>query len=638
MTIFTQGVLGRLFSRWSLSQKIIAGYSLAFAVTITGIVIGLTLSKQAEQKAIAIEAEAIEDVENVNHLQGSLLKLIVHQDALVAELNKTVEDLYYNYDIEPINGRIQTKLSNFREVYEAFAETWQEFQESDEFHEENDGEDAEDSDRVTETEAEIAGSILEDHQANVNNYIQQVNTLLESIDPATLTPELIFQLQEDVVRLNTSDFVTDLDSLITKITELAEATEEEQQAAMEVLEEASAKQVRILLTSVFLSGLIGLSLMYMISRILLGPLEEITQTTKQSIQEKNFDLAVRVSSSDEVGVLAETFNAYMQFVKELLTKSQTTNQKLQATLEELHFTQAQMIQQEKMSSLGQLVAGIAHEINNPVNFIHGNLTHVEQYSQDLLGLVELYQQQYPDPGDDIEIETEEIDLEFIQTDLPKTIDSMKIGSNRIREIVLALRIFSRLQEAEVKAVDIHEGIESTLMILQHRLKASPERPEIEVIKDFGKLPLVECFSGLLNQVFMNILSNAIDALEDLSTERTAQKPIQHPSQIKISTALVNEKWVKIAIADNGIGIPQEIQQQIFDPFFTTKPVGKGTGMGMSISYQIITERHHGKLECFSTRGQGTEFVILIPVQLKKDDATPEPLPQTSHNRLLQPQR
>ncbi|MDY7019942.1 MAG: ATP-binding protein [Cyanobacteriota bacterium] len=638
MMIFTQRTLGSLFSRWSLSQKILAGYGLAFTVTITGIITGLTLSNQAERKALAIEAEAIEDVENISDLQGSLLKLIVHQDSLLAELNKTIEDSYDNLNIESATGQIQTKLINFQEVYEAFAEAWQEFQESDEFEEEDDDEDAEDRDGVTETEAEIAASILEDHQASVNDYLRQVNSFLESVDPSILTPELIFQFQEEVVRLNQSDFIVDLDSFIDKIVALAEATQEEQQEAIEVLARASATQIKIILTSILLSGLTGLFLMYIISRILLRPLEEITQTTTQSIQQKNFDLAVTVSSQDEVGVLAQTFNAYMQFVKELLTKSETTNQKLKATLKELNLTQAQMIQQEKMSSLGQLVAGIAHEINNPVNFIHGNLTHVEQYSQDLLKLVELYQQQYPNPGKEIERETEEIDLEFIQTDLPKTISSMKIGSDRIREIVLALRIFSRLQEAEVKAINIHEGLDSTLMILQHRLKASPERAEIQVIKDFGQLPLVECFSGLLNQVFMNILSNAIDALEDLSTERTAQKPIQHPSQIKISTALVNEKWVKIAIADNGIGIPQEIQQQIFDPFFTTKPVGKGTGMGMSISYQIITERHHGKLECFSTEGQGTEFVILIPVQLKKADATPESLPQTNNNRLLQSQR
>ncbi|MDY7023386.1 MAG: ATP-binding protein, partial [Cyanobacteriota bacterium] len=302
---------------------------------------------------------------------------------------------------------------------------------------------------------------------------------------------------------------------------------------------------------------------------------------------------------------------------------------LQDVLTQLRKTQTQIIQTEKMSSLGQMVAGVAHEINNPVSFIHGNLVHVQEYAKNLLSLVQLYQQHYPNPVPEIQIEAEEIDLEFIQEDLPKIISSMKIGSNRIREIVLALRIFSRLHEAEVKAVNLHEGIDSTLMILQHRLKASPEHPEIKIIKDYGTLPEIECFSGLLNQVFMNILSNAIDALEEKIQQQTPQERIKHPSRIKISTTIVNKKWVKIAIADNGSGIPPEVQRKIFDPFFTTKPIGKGTGMGMSISYQIITERHNGKLKCFSTPGQGTKFIMQIPILQTKIKELPHPPKQKS---------
>ncbi|HEY9645523.1 MAG TPA: ATP-binding protein [Chroococcidiopsis sp.] len=287
---------------------------------------------------------------------------------------------------------------------------------------------------------------------------------------------------------------------------------------------------------------------------------------------------------------------------------------LEQTLSELQQTQTQILQSEKMSSLGQLVAGVAHEINNPVSFIHGNLTYVQNYAQNLLKLVQSYQRHYPNPVDEIRAETEAIDLTFIQEDLPKTLDSMTVGSDRIREIVLALRIFSRLNEAEIKPVDIHKGIESTLLILQHRLKACPERPEIEVIREYGSLPLVECYSGLLNQVFMNILSNAIDALEEEAKKRTYQECLERPWQIKLRTSLLNDQWVQMAIADNGPGIPQPVQQRIFDPFFTTKPIGKGTGLGMSISYQIITERHGGILSCVSTPNQGTEFVIQIPIQ------------------------
>jgi signal transduction histidine kinase len=260
------------------------------------------------------------------------------------------------------------------------------------------------------------------------------------------------------------------------------------------------------------------------------------------------------------------------------------------------------------------VAGVAHEINNPVGFIHGNLAHVQEYTRNLLDFLQLYQQHYPHPVDEIQAEAEEIDLEFIQDDLPKMLSSMQIGTERIRNIVLSLRNFSRTDEVDIKPVNIHEGIDSTLMILQHRLKARSERPEIQVLKNYGSLPLIECYAGPLNQVFMNILSNAIDALEENNARRKYQEIKENPSQITIGTSVIDAQWVEIAIADNGSGIPKEIRQRIFDPFFTTKPVGKGTGMGMSISYQIVTEKHGGKLECFSTLGEGTEFAIKIPVR------------------------
>ncbi|AVH73138.1 ATP-binding protein [Nostoc sp. 'Lobaria pulmonaria (5183) cyanobiont'] len=318
------------------------------------------------------------------------------------------------------------------------------------------------------------------------------------------------------------------------------------------------------------------------------------------------------------GQLHESFTALEKSKEELEERVEERTTELKNTLEELRRTQSQVIQSEKMSSLGQLVAGVAHEINNPVNFIHGNLDHIQEYTQNLLEFVQLYQQHNPNPIPEIEIAAEDMDLEFLQSDLPKLLSSMKVGTDRIRQIVLSLRNFSRIDEAEFKNVDIHEGIDSTLMILQHRLKAKPEQPEIEVIKDYGTVPPVECYAGQLNQVFMNILVNAIDALEENNTKRTYQEIKDNPSQIKIRTSVVNSMWLEVAIADNGVGISKEFQQRIFDPFFTTKPIGKGTGMGMSISYQIITEKHGGKLECFSTPGKGTEFIIQIPLRVRND--------------------
>ncbi|OUL32451.1 PAS domain S-box protein [Nostoc sp. 106C] len=292
---------------------------------------------------------------------------------------------------------------------------------------------------------------------------------------------------------------------------------------------------------------------------------------------------------------------------------QQKTKELEQTLQELKQTQIQMIQSEKMSSLGQMVAGVAHEINNPVNFIHGNLTHISEYTQDLLNLVELYQQYYPQPPQEIADAIELIDVEFIIEDLTKALQSMRLGTKRIREIVLSLRNFSRLDEAEVKDVNIHDGIDSTITILHNRLKAQSERPEIQIFKKYGNLPLVECHAGQLNQVFMNIISNAIDALEEYNQQRSDTEIAATPSIISIQTEVTQNNRVRICIADNGPGIKEEVRKRLFDPFFTTKPVGKGTGLGLSISYQIITEKHSGKLWCESTFGYGTKFIIEIPI-------------------------
>jgi signal transduction histidine kinase len=276
------------------------------------------------------------------------------------------------------------------------------------------------------------------------------------------------------------------------------------------------------------------------------------------------------------------------------------------TLEELKHTQVQLVQSEKMSSLGQLMAGIAHEINNPVNFIHGNLTHVEEYTHSLIEMLQLYQQEYPQSNPVIQEKAEDLELDFIYEDLPQVVDSIKLGSDRIRQLVLSLRNFSRLDEAECKAVDLHEGINSTLLILQHRLKARPEMSEINICRDFGALPLVECYPSQLNQVFMNLLANAIDALEEAQPDNPT---------ITIRTEIIDQQWVQITIADNGIGIPEAHKTRLFDPFFTTKPIGKGTGLGLSITHQVITEKHQGKMDCYSSVGKGTEFIIKIRVKI-----------------------
>lgn len=293
--------------------------------------------------------------------------------------------------------------------------------------------------------------------------------------------------------------------------------------------------------------------------------------------------------------------------KQAETEVHQKAQDLENTISELQRAQTQLVQSEKMSGLGQLVAGVAHEINNPVNFIYGNLNHANNYIQDLLEIIETYRINYPQSTLEIQELTEEKDLEFLVEDLPKLLGSMKVGAQRIREIVASLRNFSRMDEAQMKEVNIHEGIDSTLMILEHRIKAKPDRPRIEIIKHYTKLPQIECYPGQLNQVFMNILANALDALEE------GIKDDSSPT-ICIKTELEGCKQVKVSISDNGKGIPEKIKTRLFDPFFTTKPVGKGTGMGLSISYQIVVEKHCGSLNCISAPGEGTEFVITIPLK------------------------
>lgn len=310
---------------------------------------------------------------------------------------------------------------------------------------------------------------------------------------------------------------------------------------------------------------------------------------------------------DQLAIAINQAELYAQSQQAVLTATQQAQQ-LEQAIQELKQTQSQLVQSEKMSGLGQLVAGVAHEINNPVNFIYGNLTHASNYTEDLLHLVQLYQEEYPQPTNNILEEINAIDLSFLVSDLPKIISSMKVGSERIREIVQSLRTFSRLDEAEMKKVDIHEGIESTLMILQHRLKANQQRAAIKVIKEYSTLPKVVCYAGQLNQVFMNLLANAIDAMEDALRKNQISTPL-----LRINTQLLNETYVSICISDNGVGITPEVQKRLFDPFFTTKPVGIGTGLGLSISYQIVVDKHHGRLYCNSKVGHGTEFIIEIPL-------------------------
>lgn len=344
----------------------------------------------------------------------------------------------------------------------------------------------------------------------------------------------------------------------------------------------------------------------------LGVIACVSCTDFRSWKEEEINLLQALSEQLAIAInQAELYEKMRQTAAEATAKTHEVEQ----TIQQLTRTQTQLIQAEKMSSLGQMVAGIAHEINNPVSFIYGNVTPAKDYTEELLKLIEMYRQAYPKATSEIEAQIETIDLEFITEDLPKLLDSMKVGAQRISEIVKSLRTFSRLDEAIVKQVDLHEGIDSTLTILQNRLKAKPNHPEIQIIKNYGNLPLVECYAGQLNQVFMNIISNGIDALEERLSHLTPQQISLNPSTIKIVTSVAQTN-VKISVFDNGMGIPESAKPRLFDPFFTTKAVGKGTGLGLAISYQIVVDKHGGSLECFSEPENGTEFIISLPISQK----------------------
>ena len=447
-------------------------------------------------------------------------------------------------------------------------------------------------------------------------------------------PQQLFEIVEsDRVRQdlwllrNEAEPLTDiiLDDLGSIVRKTQAESSKEIEASLNLLTTAQVQTLEIGLLSLLLSTVLALVL----KRSIAGPINRLTRATAL-VAKGDLDVQVVAESRDEVGKLALAFGEMTHHLKQSHAKLedysrtleqkvisrtqelQEKNQQIHQALTDLKKTQAQLIQTEKMSSLGQMVAGIAHEINNPVSFIHGNITYVSGYMQDLLSLIDQLEMIHPDLAGTIQAKADDIDLAFLREDFPKIMASMNMGTTRIRDIVLSLRNFSRLDEAHVKPVDIHEGCESTLLILQNRLKATAERPEIQVVRDYGNLPKVECHAGQINQVLMNLLANAIDALEE-AIASPQWHAIQQMPTITLQTSAESDT-ATIVVADNGLGIPETVQTRLFEPFYTTKEVGKGTGMGLSISYQLITETHKGQLICKSVPGKGTRFIVQIPVK------------------------
>jgi predicted ATPase/signal transduction histidine kinase len=354
-------------------------------------------------------------------------------------------------------------------------------------------------------------------------------------------------------------------------------------------------------------------ILYLENRLTVGA---FTPAQLEVVQLLTSQVSISVENAQLYGNLQEHLAA-AEAQNEALLRSQrqlqTKKEQLEATLNDLKETQAQLVQTEKMSGLGQLVAGVAHEVKNPLNFIQGNLEYANQYVTQIFTLLERYQQVYPAPPIELQTLLEATDLEFVSQDLRKLLNSMEMGADRIQEIVSSLRNFSRVDGETQELTNIQEGIEGTLLILRARFGATADRPGIELVKEFGDIPPVSCYVGQLNQVVMNLIANAIDAIDEDATSREFEANVAAPKQITIVTEQLSDDYIGIRVRDNGPGMSAATQAKIFETFFTTKPTGKGTGLGLSISHQIITERHGGQLVCESQLGVGSTFSIILPI-------------------------
>lgn len=402
-----------------------------------------------------------------------------------------------------------------------------------------------------------------------------------------------------------------LDRALNDLAEIIDRAQNQEDAAREAVLQAQTLRVQIIIGSIVLSIVVAALLASFTSRAIAKPIAAVTKIAQQVTEESNFKLQVPVTSTDEVGVLATSLNQLIQKVNHLL-------QQLKSEQE------SQILQNEKMATLGRMLAGVAHEVNNPINFIYGNIDPAKNYVEDILDLLRTYETEIPNPPPTIIAKAEEIDIDFLKEDLMKIFDSMQVGAERAKAIILSLKDFSRLDDTTPHPLDLHACIDSSLLILNSRVKQG-----IEVVRNYGNIPNIEGYMGLLSQVFVNLLNNALDAVEEKAklekirsedgnqlsgSESAKQEAPRFSPKIAIATEYLDDDSVVVRISDNGTGIPPASQEKMFETFFTTKPRGVGTGLGLAIGREIIVKKHGGTINCWSEMGTGTEFAIALPIK------------------------
>jgi signal transduction histidine kinase len=544
----------------SVGSKIAIGYILSLGITIGGATAGILMSNQYENHIHKLTEDIVEELQLVSDLKVNFMRVVIHQHGIAVSLQ------------DPEQFQDEYQELKFHESI--FNQSWLKFNESYKQGKSNERDD----------ELELINILKKEYKDDLIPYLESFNQIIENLDIESITTRESQENQKKI-SLKLHRFHDESENFSETLSKLNQVLALEAKETEEILNKVQFIHNMIIFSSIFMSVLVALFLSKYIIRKISIPIQDLTLFTQEVTQYSNFNIQLPVKSQDEIGYLTQSFNHLITQVNYLLEEQEKS-------------AQAQLIQNEKLSSLGQMVAGIAHEINNPVSCISGNISYLIEYTDNLLELIHTYQQEITHPTEIITEKIEGIELDYIEEDLPKLLQAIQVSAERTQDIATSLKNFSRLDESRPKIIDIHDCLESSILILKSRLKQG-----IEVQKIYGEIPFIEGYFSSLSQVFINLINNAIDAL--------IEQKIANPTITIITETLDSEK-IAIRLADNGPGISAENQQKIFESFFTTKPVNVGTGLGLAISRQIIEQKHHGSLQCQSQLGKGTEFQIILP--------------------------